>query len=384
MRVVNKYPLYTILPYQNFFLLYSKPSFARLFFKNHSIDLLSGNKETEGVGFLEKKLSEQDSSKHLVFHAFFELGFYFTHGFDELDEALELGIYIEYEDVDKFQALESRKRATLAPWKMVDKAVYKEAFSKGLKHLKRGDCYQYNLTYPFYSKANSTGFSLACQLWHKQSSRGRFANFTYCGHLEKSFLSNSPECLFQVKESRVYSMPIKGTLPCQDSNLEQQTKRLAASSKNESELYMITDLIKNDLNWLSRFKANVLSKKSFFKVPGLLHSYSIIEAPIDEEFNLWKALSCLFPGGSITGAPKKRVVEIIRDIEKDKRGFYCGSTIVRSGNLVAASINIRSCVVDEESGDVTYHAGGGITFESDEAEEYQEMVSKLHSFVDLF
>ncbi|MFZ8934302.1 MAG: chorismate-binding protein, partial [Bacteriovoracaceae bacterium] len=90
------------------------------------------------------------------------------------------------------------------------------------------------------------------------------------------------------------------------------------------------------------------------------------------------------PGGSVTGAPKKRVLDILRQLESRDRGFYCGSTILLYKNAIAASINIRSAEIDLESNIMSYSSGGGITLLSKSSLEYKEMYKKLESFTQLF
>ncbi|MDC1175497.1 chorismate-binding protein, partial [Bacteriovoracaceae bacterium] len=94
--------------------------------------------------------------------------------------------------------------------------------------------------------------------------------------------------------------------------------------------------------------------------------------------------SSLFPGGSITGAPKKRVMKILNSIEHSSRQFYCGSTFLNYGGVRSASINIRSAMIDVTTKKLTYHAGGGITVKSSVEGEYEEMLSKVQSFTGLF
>lgn len=377
--MVARHSLYSLLPYRDFFLVYSKPRVAYAFYKNKTLDLITGQELGSGITELSR-LMMNPIRDHLIFHAFYELGYLFTHGVSHVPDDTMLGIWVEYDELKKYSHLGEPRSVSLSSWEHVDEETYAQAFATGQKHLLRGDCYQYNLTYPFRCEYTGRALDIARRLWKKQRSRGHFASFTHSGCLQKSFLSNSPECLFQIDDKTISSMPIKGTVASTPKTLKANKKLLASSLKNESELYMITDLIKNDLNWLSGLKAYVDKKKAFLEVPGLLHTYSSISAPLSQEVLLWDVMSRLFPGGSITGAPKKRSVEILRGLEKEVRGFYCGSTIVKSNKLFAASINIRSCVIDEQNSFLTYHAGSGITLESTYPQEFEEMNLKLKSF----
>ena len=97
--------------------------------------------------------------------------------------------------------------------------------------------------------------------------------------------------------------------------------------------------------------------------------------------DLWSVISKVFPGGSITGAPKKRAMRLIHSLEKRERGFYCGSTLIFYQQMKSASINIRSAVIDFENQTLLYQAGGGITLLSDALDEFKEMTYKRDSFI---
>jgi para-aminobenzoate synthetase component 1 len=146
---------------------------------------------------------------------------------------------------------------------------------------------------------------------------------------------------------------------------------------------MITDLIRNDLSFLNDFSSRVVHEKQPLAVPGILHQYSLITTKVEKQLSLFETIEALFPGGSITGAPKKRVMELIKNIEKNKRGFYCGSTILLIGAHKSASINIRSCTIDFVSKKLEYGTGGGVTLLSKLSCEFEESKLKLSSFIKL-
>src|SRR5690606_22484901 len=146
-----------------------------------------------------------------------------------------------------------------------------------------------------------------------------------------SFVSNSPETLFEARPTRggkwrVSSKPIKGTAK------KDEWEKLKNSKKDQAELLMITDLVKNDLNKLSHGHAQVDALKAKLDVPGLVHQYSEVSALVESVTSVGEIVKCLFPGGSITGAPKKRVCQIIDEIEQEPRNFYCGSTLFWDGS----------------------------------------------------
>ena len=187
----------------------------------------------------------------------------------------------------------------------------------------------------------------------------------------------------------VFSMPIKGTMAIQDlGEFQKKWKELLKCKKNQAELDMITDLLRNDLSSLELPRAIVEKRKSALIVHKILHQYSKIKVELSSEISLSHFIQCLFPGGSITGAPKQRVCELIEEIEKTPRGFYCGSTIIISSkenrNYHAASINIRSADINLKTGELVYGAGGGITLRSRDRDEFHEMELKVESFMGLF
>jgi anthranilate/para-aminobenzoate synthase component I len=176
-------------------------------------------------------------------------------------------------------------------------------------------------------------------------------------------------------------MPIKGTAKYElDQDLEEVWQQLITCEKEQAELYMIADLIRSDLSRIEKPRARILARKKQLTVPGLLHQYSLLSVKVSQRVHLLKILKSLFPGGSITGAPKKRVMQIIESNEIKNRRFYCGSTLLMHRNQMQASINIRSAEFDFNERDLTLSAGGGITLASEGESEYHEMLHKIKSF----
>lgn len=374
------------------FVKYTRPSFARLFFLNHSIDLLSGDSSEISIDDFIRRMEESKpnldsirSQNKYVSHLFYELGEIFSDT-STPDEALPLAIEIEYTESCDWEPIQGVPSLDVIPVSAVSKVAYQESFEKGFKHLTRGDCYQFNLTFPFsYRWERSLSAEEICsKLWTKIESRSPYAHGTYIPAIDKLFLSNSPECLFQGSlkrgESKVWSMPIKGTLE-RGKDWRKSWKLLKASRKDQGELDMITDLLRNDLTRIDLQASRVVRKCAPLLVPGIIHQYSVIETRLREETSLLSILSAMFPGGSITGAPKKNVMKILKKIESVPRGFYCGSTVLLDNDIFAASINIRSAEIDLKSRMMHYHAGGGITLLSKVDEEYLEMCLKKDSFV---
>jgi len=178
-------------------------------------------------------------------------------------------------------------------------------------------------------------------------------------------------------------MPIKGTLRTEGGDVAFLWKKMLADQKEEGELVMITDLLKNDLNRLDIPSAQVRRLRAPLLVPGLLHQYSLISLRLKNEVTLAATMKALFPGGSITGAPKKRVMEIIEKVERYNRSIYCGSTLLCIDDRKCASINIRTASINIEDRIWRYGAGGGITLLSTCLGEFREMEDKVSSFLKL-
>jgi para-aminobenzoate synthetase component 1 len=265
---------------------------------------------------------------------------------------------------------------------------YEKKFNKGYKELLAGNCYQFNLTEKFEFSINTTDpLSIMGSLWKTPNARAPYGHASFIPSINKFYLSNSPESLFELSKKGqqfcIRTRPIKGTI-ANENNSNQNWKRLLKSEKDRAELYMITDLMRNDLSRIQKPNARVIKKRSRLFVPGLIHQYSLIEAFLDSTINLFEIIKSLFPGGSITGAPKKRVLEILQKLEKRDRGFYCGSTILLYKKIMASSINIRSAEINLKNNKLYYSSGGGITLLSTAEQEYQETLRKLESFTKLF
>ncbi len=255
---------------------------------------------------------------------------------------------------------------------------YLKSFEQVQKQLHAGNAYQINLTCPFDYQVS--GAPETAHNFMFAPSAASFAQSAYWPDRKMSFLSNSPETLFtarptQAGQWRVASKPIKGT----QLESEQAWEILQNSTKDKAELLMITDLVRNDLNRLSHGKAVVDALRARLDVPGLVHQYSEVSALVDAKTSVGELVRCLFPGGSITGAPKLRVFELINEIEVEPRGFYCGSTLFWDGSGLSCSINIRSAQIDWAQASARFNAGGGITVQSEASSEWQELQSKLSS-----
>ncbi len=376
-------------------LVCSQPKRAFLQYKNFKLDLKSGKRINQGLEQFDQHLSRlnlgRSFEKPIVIHFFYEYGHSCVDLLELIDDNKPLAIYVEYEKADIrpiYDIATDKEDLSFSPLAWVSFEEYHNKFQRTYKHLLDGDCYQVNLTMPFYLRPNEqlTADEYISRLWSDPLKVGAYAHATYIDSLGKLYLSNSPECLFQIKQKgkklKILTMPIKGTVEVNaEESRAEAWKKLISSEKDLAELDMITDLMRNDLTHVTEECSKVLYKQYPLNVPGLIHQFSVVESEIKKQLSVYDIFKGLFPGGSITGVPKKNVCRLINEIEKYNRGFYCGSSLLLFKNLKTASINIRSSEIDFVQDEVKYGSGGGITLLSQSQIEYDEALAKLKSFL---
>ena len=379
------------LPLGNQLLTFQDCSKCIFYYKNYCLDLLTNQRFSSSLDDLNRRLkniSPTECPKHpRVWHFFYEWGYYYHNLTGHIGEDHLLAIELEFQEVKK-QAVFHQGEFSLGPLSPPAFSEYKKSFLQVQKHLWRGDCYQVNLAFPFSLSFHGSFQGLLHRLWKDTHHIGAYAHATYFPALSKSFISQSPECLFQVRGDRnqfyLRTMPVKGSLPLLPGDgLTEKWQELVKNKKNEGELFMVIDLLRNDLNRIERPQANILKKKVPLVVPGILHQYALIEIALSRQVTLDQIMRALFPGGSITGPPKRRVMDIIHSLEKEKRGLYCGTTFIQHRNIFCGNINIRTAQVEHRLSQLKYFAGGGITLLSKVESEYREILDKATSFFKL-
>jgi para-aminobenzoate synthetase component 1 len=263
----------------------------------------------------------------------------------------------------------------------MDKAFYTLAFDRIKQYLKEGDCYQVNLAQRFVAHCDGDPWT-AYQILRELNA----APFScYLNLPEVQILSSSPERFLKLTGGVVETKPIKGTRPRKQDDAEdqQQIKLLENSNKDRAENLMIVDLLRNDIS-KTCLKGSVkvpviFNVESYATVHHLVSTVTGILADDQHALDLLK--SC-FPGGSITGAPKIRAMEIIEELEPNRRGVYCGAIgyIGFDGNM-DTNIAIRTLVHSKNT--IRFWAGGGIVNDSVMEEEYQESFDKAAAMLDL-
>ncbi|MDO6445737.1 aminodeoxychorismate synthase component I [Colwellia sp. 1_MG-2023] len=260
---------------------------------------------------------------------------------------------------------------------------YQEKFAKIQQYLLSGDCYQINLTQRF--SAHYQGEEYQAYKVLREANQAPFSAFIRLA--DYSILSISPERFLRVNQNTVQSKPIKGTKP-RSSNKAQDhalATALQHSEKDKAENLMIVDLLRNDISKVclpGTVKVPTLFAVESF--PAVHHLVSTVTGELESQFDALDLLREAFPGGSITGAPKIRAMEIIDELEPQRRSIYCGSIgyISACGNM-DTSITIRTLVCDKSGEKNTLHcwAGGGIVADSNVDAEYQESYDKVNKIL---
>lgn len=268
-----------------------------------------------------------------------------------------------------------------APQSNMTRQSYGDAFAKIKQYLKEGDCYQVNLTQRFVSPCQGHPW-LAYQALRKINAAPFSA---YLNLPDVQVLSSSPERFLKVTDGQVETKPIKGTRPRKAlfSDDQQQIAALSASNKDRAENVMIVDLLRNDIS--KSCQDGSVKVPHLFKVESYAtvhHLVSTVTGILAENQHALDLLRSCFPGGSITGAPKIRAMEIIEELELHRRGVYCGAIgyIGFDGNM-DTNIAIRTLVHNQ--GCIRFWVGGGIVNDSVADAEYQECFDKAAALLQL-
>jgi len=263
----------------------------------------------------------------------------------------------------------------------MSRAAYARRFARIKRYIRDGDCYQVNFAQRFIARASQDAWTLY--------QRMRLQNpAPYSALLEYPFgqvLSSSPEQFLHLHNGRVQTRPIKGTRRRGHSAEEDMALRaqLLSSEKDRAENVMIVDLLRNDLGKVCR--PGSIAVPALFQIESFAtvhHLVSTVTGRLREDADALDLIAACFPGGSITGAPKRRAMQIIDELEPVRREVYCGNVIRLGfdGNL-DSSITIRTALMHD--GSLYYWAGGGIVADSDCAAEYQESLDKAAAFLRL-
>lgn len=260
-----------------------------------------------------------------------------------------------------------------------EKEQYFKDINTILNFIQAGDCYQVNYAQAFSAQFTGDAFVAYCQL--RSGCPGPFS--AYISTNQGAILSLSPEQFIQIDAGKqATSRPIKGTAArsSQQQLDAEAAHALEQSEKNKAENLMIVDLLRNDLSKNCRPGSVKVSELfGLYSFTNVHHLISTIQGTLRADVNPWQFIIDAFPGGSITGAPKKRAMEIIHQLEPYPRHIYCGCIGYWSRNGQArTNIAIRTLLI--EGTKITLWGGGGVVADSNAEAEYQESLDKIAIF----
>ncbi|TPN54984.1 MULTISPECIES: aminodeoxychorismate synthase component I [unclassified Mesorhizobium] len=260
-----------------------------------------------------------------------------------------------------------------AAWSFED---YEKRFARLHQHIRQGDCYQGNLTFPVQAQWSGDPLAAFDALTERQPVK--YGALVALG--DPVVLSRSPELFFEIDASgMIETHPMKGTAPRGATKAEDERQRnfLRNDEKNQAENRMIVDLLRNDISLIS--EVGTLDVPALFRIesyPTVHQMVSDVRAKLLPGLSIRQIFAALFPCGSITGAPKIRAMEILHDLESTPRDVYCGAIgWIAPGGTMRFSVAIRTISLFS-SGEAVYNVGGGIVFDSTAQEEYQECLLK--------
>ncbi|WP_435257964.1 aminodeoxychorismate synthase component I [Thioclava sp. FR2] len=275
------------------------------------------------------------------------------------------------------QAAEEGRGASLATLEpQVTRADYDAAFARVKAYIAAGDCYQINLTFPMASRlsgATALGLYGALRAGHPVG----YGAFVDIG-VGPVVVSRSPELFFRVEDGVIESRPMKGTAPRSDDPVDDAMLKasLRASEKVRAENLMIVDLLRNDIARMSKVGSVKVPELFYVESFSTVHQMSSrVQGQLLGGAGLPEVMTALFPCGSVTGAPKIRAMEIIREVEPNPRGVYCGA-IGWAGPDGGQCWNVGIRTIRLFGDEVLLNVGGGVVYDSTDEGEWEEALWK--------
>jgi len=253
------------------------------------------------------------------------------------------------------------------------KFKYIKKVKKIKDYIVEGDVYEVNLTHKCTSDFKGDPFAIFQKLFKLNS-----APFSaYLPFDDFTIISNSPERFILAEKDKLETRPIKGTLPRSEPR-----SKLKNSIKDEAELSMIVDLMRNDFGKVCEYgSVKVKEHKRIEGYKNVWQMLSIVEGRLKPEESYGTLMRACFPGGSITGCPKIRSMELIDEIEDYTRNLYTGSIFIANDQRMDSSIVIRTIIINKNK--LTFNVGGAVVFDSDPESEYQETLDKAHNIINV-
>jgi para-aminobenzoate synthetase component I len=285
----------------------------------------------------------------------------------EAQEAYSQGIMYTLNDVSNRKAVKTKKPSLKMDFDLPGFESYLQSFKKIQKHLIRGDTYLINLT-----------FQTPISINQKLENIFDIAAARYKLLVRDTFTVFSPETFIKIKNGKIYTFPMKGTI---DASIPNAKEIILSDTKEIYEHNTIVDLLRNDLSMVAqnirvekfRYTEKIKTHKNeLFQISSRISG----DLPADFRDHLGDILLTLLPAGSISGAPKARTVDIIRKYENYDRGFYTGVFGYFDGKDLDSAVMIR--FIEQEQGQYYYKSGGGITTLSEPEKEYKELINKIY------
>ncbi len=284
-----------------------------------------------------------------------------------------------FQEILKTTALKEHPSIAVPVIPKISKKEYIEIITQLLKHIQRGDCYEINFCQEFFSENAPIN---PLRLYQELSKISPNPFSAYYKQAESHLLCASPERFLQRKANQLISQPIKGTCkrdiadPGSDALLK---KKLRESSKERSENVMVVDLVRNDLSKICK-EGSVVVEELFgiYTFPQVHQMISTITGTLKENTPFSEIIHATFPMGSMTGAPKKRVMDLISQYEISPRGLFSGAVgYISPQQEFDFNVVIRSLLYNSSTQYLSYMAGSGITFYSNPEDEYEECLLKV-------
>lgn len=291
-----------------------------------------------------------------------------------------------FHDIKNAPALKPPNAVSIDIEKRIAHDAYIKAIRRIKEHIQLGDIYEMNFCMEFFAKGVPA--LDATEIYHALNSISPAPFSCLYSLKDKALVSSSPERFLKKKGSHLISQPIKGTSrrgtdAAEDKKL---AEALLNSEKERSENIMIVDLVRNDLSRLAQKQSVVVEELcGLYSFPTVHQLISTIAAREKPGTSFCDILKATFPPGSMTGAPKVRAMEIIETYEKSKRGVYAGAVGYKEpGGDFDFSVVIRSILLNNAAGYVSFHVGGAITALSEPESEYRECLLKAKALLGIF
>ncbi|MBK8267209.1 MAG: anthranilate synthase component I family protein [Planctomycetes bacterium] len=299
---------------------------------------------------------------------------------DRLDQLADCTEFLDPNDSSTFDA--GSPACHTIGWNFA-RGEYLAKVEQALGYIRAGDIFQVNLARRFHAEIDAHPFSLYERLCRSNAStHAAFMPIHGChyrGIGPAAVISSSPELFLSLSGRDVVTRPIKGTRPRGSTPADDRraAAELASSSKDRAELNMIIDLERNDLGRVCEFgSVRVESDGAIETLPTVFHRTATVTGRLREELDAIDLLRATFPGGSITGAPKVRAMQIIQELEPEARGPYCGAIgfIGLDGSM---QLNLPIRTMTMQGSRVGLHVGSGIVADSNPPDEYNELTAKV-------